>query len=186
MIERKQSPSQLELPPQLTSLAPHFTTAWSIITAIVGTTFHNALHCCMCRVGQIHIYTVYTWYVWQGNYQIYRHTRFWPTLKYLLIYTKQVCLKVPAVTLLIFIPNFESIAVGRWVTKCGVGRTGKFRSKNGFKCISMLPKATLHSNGEVKALCKRISNPDLKLHFIFLVSLFCALVHLLEVQPLNT
>ena len=29
----------------------------------------------MCRVGQNHIYTVYIRYFWQGNYQIYGHTR---------------------------------------------------------------------------------------------------------------
>jgi len=29
----------------------------------------------MCRVGQIHIYTVYIRYRWQGNHQIYGHIR---------------------------------------------------------------------------------------------------------------
>jgi hypothetical protein len=28
-----------------------------------------------CRVGQNHTYTVYTWYFWQGNHQIYGHIR---------------------------------------------------------------------------------------------------------------
>jgi len=29
----------------------------------------------ICRVGQNHIYTVYIWYTWQGNHQIYGHIR---------------------------------------------------------------------------------------------------------------
>jgi hypothetical protein len=32
-------------------------------------------HCCMSRVGQNHIYTVYIRYFWQGNHQIYGHIR---------------------------------------------------------------------------------------------------------------
>jgi len=30
---------------------------------------------CIIRVGQNHIYTVYIWYFWQGNHQIYGHIR---------------------------------------------------------------------------------------------------------------
>ena len=31
--------------------------------------------CCVCRVGQNHIYTAYIRYFWQGNHQTYGHIR---------------------------------------------------------------------------------------------------------------
>jgi hypothetical protein len=59
--------------------------AWSLCTALSGdirihflkviSTLQTKMGGRIARVGQNHIYTVYIWYFWQGNHQIYGHIR---------------------------------------------------------------------------------------------------------------